>query len=726
MKNLLLITSLLLLQYISLISQQEILNLSFPNGGEKVFADTDTTINWEGFSIDDSVSIDFTSNGGNSWDKLVSSAVGNKYNWQIPNIESDSCLIKINQLVNNKVEPKVVWSKSYGGSKADLAFSVEPTDDGGCIVVGISESIDFDVSYNYDRIDYWILKLDKEGLIEWEKVLGGSGGDYARDVLITKDGGYLIAGYSSSRNKIMDSNYGNPEYGSTDGWIIKLDKNGEIIWKKNYGGSGSETIYSVIESNDGSYVFAGGSASFDFDLEYAQTRGYDDIWITKITPQGEIIWTKTYGGSSGEFAFSIIENKDGGLVLTGQTYSKDYNIPGNHGYLDLVALKTNSTGELEWIKTFGGSKYDVGINCILATDGGYIIAGYSDSKDGDITNAIDNNDFWVVKLFEDGTMDWNKKYGTTSTDICSSISATPDGGYIVSGYTGAGGTSWFDEGVVLKIDKVGETIWTKNFGGSSTENLYVIRALNETDFLAVGRTNSNDGDLKKNNGDSDYWILKLTSGKQPLQIDTSDRMFSIIKAKPQIYRDTIDMGSLFIGADRDSIVAQLICNSSLAPLTVFGIDLSSGDLNDFSIIDGSNERTLFQNECADYTFVFTPTDSGARTALVTISTSVGQFTDTLVIIGNGVAVIPETFRFNVFPNVSSSDITVILNIVDAGETELVIYDNIGRKMQTLLTGNQEIGTRDLKIDIRDYQSGRYYLQLTTPTITKTEFIEVIR
>ena len=721
MKNLILFISILLLQNILLISQQEVLKLSFPNGGEKVFADTDTTINWEGFSIDDSVSIDFTSNGGNSWNKLVSNTVGNKYNWEIPNIESDSCLIKINQLVNNKIEPKVVWSKSYGGSKADLAFSVEPTDDGGCIVIGISESIDFDVSYNYDYNDIWVLKLDQQGNIEWEKAIGGGGRDYGREVLITKDGGYLIAGYSSSKNKDLDTNYG-----STDGWIIKLDSKGEIVWKKNYGGSGAETIFSIIESADGSYVFAGGSASFDYDLEFAQTRGYGDIWITKITPEGEIIWTKTYGGSSDEFANSIVETKDRGFVLTGQTYSKDDNIPGNQGNLDLVALKTNASGELEWIYTYGGSKYDVGFNCILATDGGYIIAGYSDSKDGDITNAINNNDFWIVKLFEDGKMDWNKKYGTTSTDISSSISTTPDGGYIVSGYTGAGGTPWFDEGVVLKIDKVGEVEWTKNFGGSSTENLYEIKSLNETDFIAVGRTNSNDGDLKKNNGESDYWILKLTTDKQPLQIDTSDRMFSIVKAKPELYRDTIDMGSLYIGANRDSIVANLICNSSVAPLKIMGVAISSGDINDFSIIGGSNERTLYQNECADYTFVFTPTDSGARTALVTISTSVGQFTDTLVIIGNGVAVIPETFRFDVFPNVSSSDITVKLNIVDAVDTELIIYDNIGRRMQTLLAGKQVIGTKELLIDIRNYQSGRYYLQLTTPTITKTKFIEVIR
>ena len=360
-----------------------------------------------------------------------------------------------------------LWAKTYGGPGIDVAFSIQQTGDGGYIVAGGTNS------FGSVGFDFWVLKLNPDGTVAWQKTYGGSGIDVAHSIQQTSDGGYIVAGSTNSFGA-----------GGYDIWVLKLNSDGTVAWQKTYGGASSDGASSIRQTSDGGYIVAGGTNSFG--------AGEGDIWVLKLNSDGTVAWQKTYGGAGDDLAFSIQQTSDGGYIVAGRTYSF------GAGERDFWVLKLNSDGTVAWQKTYGGGVIDEATSIQQTSDGGYIVAGYTSSF------GAGGDDIWVLKLDGDGNVAWQKTYGGGSDDEAHSIQQTNDGGYVVAGRTssfGAGG----DDIWVLKLDGDGNVAWQKTYGGASDDEANSIQQTSDGGYVVAGSTKSFGA------GDADYWVLKLKS-----------------------------------------------------------------------------------------------------------------------------------------------------------------------------------------------------------------------
>jgi len=367
------------------------------------------------------------------------------------------------------------WAITYGEAWTDEARSIQQTMDGGYIVAGYTNS--FGAGY----YDFWILKLNSAGNIEWQKTYGGSDYDKAYSIQQTNDGGYIVLGNTES-------------FGARgqDIWVLKLSSDGDIEWQKTYGGSDADEAHSILQTSDGGYIVLGNTESFG--------AGGHDIWVLKLSSDGDIEWQKAYGGSSDDIAHSILQTSDGGYIVAGSTRSF-----GAGGY-DFWILKFSSDGDIEWQKAYGGSSDDIAYYIQHTIDGGYIVAGYTD------TFGAGGYDFWILKFSSDGDIEWQKTYGGSSDDTAHSIQQASDGGYIVAGWyivsssTDPIGAVWNDYDIwVLKLSSGGDIEWQKAYGGNySQDNAHAIQQTNDGGYIVAGKTNSWGA------GQYDFWIFKLS------------------------------------------------------------------------------------------------------------------------------------------------------------------------------------------------------------------------
>ena len=344
----------------------------------------------------------------------------------------------------------IEWETNLGGSDDDGAQSIIQTIDEGFIVAGYSRSSDGDVGGNNGDYDYWIVKLDINGTLEWETNLGGSDVDFAKSISQTTDGGYIIAGFSwSSNGDISGENNGGYDF-----WIVKLDTNGTLEWETNLGGSGFDAAKSISQTTNGGYIIAGYSSYPDGDV--GGNNGDSDYWIVKLDVNGTLIWETNLGGSGHDTVYSITQTTDGGYIVSGDTYSSDGDVGGNNGNRDIWIIKLDTNGTLEWETNLGGSGQDIGKSIIQTIDGGFIIIGSSPSSDGDVGGNNGGFDFWIVKLDGTGNLVWETNLGGSSNDFGYSITQTLDGGYIVAGISissdgDVGGNNGYDDFWIVKL-----------------------------------------------------------------------------------------------------------------------------------------------------------------------------------------------------------------------------------------------------------------------------------
>jgi hypothetical protein len=313
-------------------------------------------------------------------------------------------------LVKTDANGNIIWAKTYGGIVDEYAYSVQQTSDGGYIVAGETHS--FGAGWH----DVLLIKTDANGNIIWAKTYGGTSWDWAESVQQTSDGGYIVAGGTSS-------------FGAGGVFLIKTDANGNIIWAKTYGGAGAS---SVQQTSDGGYIVAGYTGSWP---------NYD-IFLIKTDANGNIIWAKTYGGTDRDWAYSVQQTSDGGYIVAGTTLSF------GAGWHDVLLIKTDANGNLQWAKTYGGTYYEFASYVQQTSDGGYIVAGWTN------TFGAGSSDVFLIKTDANGNIQWAKTYGGTNGEGATSVQQTSDGGYIVAGDTrsfGAGGDDIF----LIKTDANG-------------------------------------------------------------------------------------------------------------------------------------------------------------------------------------------------------------------------------------------------------------------------------
>jgi len=400
--------------------------------------------------------------------------------------------------------PNIQWQRSYGGSKKDIALCTKQTSDNGYILAGYSESNDGNLTLNHGNYDFWILKLDSNGNIEWQKSLGGSSYDIAQSIEQTFDGGYIVAGTSSSNDGDVTGNHGSEDY-----WVVKLDKDGNIEWQKSLGGSNIDSAFALSKTSDGGYIVAGESYSNN-------ATGKSDFWIVKLNHIGDVQWQKYLGGSSFETANSIKETFDKGYIVAGYSASNDGDVTGNHGSYDYWVVKLNNNGMIEWQKSLGGTGIDLANSVLQTSDEGYIVAGSSTSNNGDVTENRGSDDYWVVKLDKNGMIQWQKSLGGSDADFTNTIYQTATGDYIIAGVTLSndgdinsyygGNDIW-----VVKLDQNGSIKWQKSLGGSQDDLAFSIQQTSDDGYILAGNSNSSDGNITSNQGNDDFWIVKLYS-----------------------------------------------------------------------------------------------------------------------------------------------------------------------------------------------------------------------
>jgi len=289
------------------------------------------------------------------------------------------------------------WSERYGGLYDDAAYSLVNTSDGYALAGSTSSS-------GAGSYDFWLVKTDSNGNKAWDRPYGGVGDDVARCVIQTSDGGYALAGFTNS-----------PGNGDYDFWLVKTNSQGTASWNKIYGGVGDDEAYSVIQTSDNGYALAGFTNS--------PGNGDYDFWLVKTDSNGTELWNETYGGPGDDEAYSVIQTSDNGYALAGFTNSS-----GNGGS-DFWLVKTDSNGTELWNETYGGPRNDEAYSIVQAGDGGYVLAGYTNSL------GAGSSDFWVVKTDASGNQQWDKTYGESYGDKAYCVVQANGGGYALAGYT---------------------------------------------------------------------------------------------------------------------------------------------------------------------------------------------------------------------------------------------------------------------------------------------------
>ena len=348
--------------------------------------------------------------------------------------------------VNPDILSAIQWQKSLGGARVDVAQSIQPTADGGYIVAGNTNSQDGDVTgyhpgpngcyqtcFNQTICGYYpdglVVKLSSTGAIQWQKALGGSAADNLLSIQSTADGGYIASGLTYSNDGDVSGYHGGKE---ADAWVVKLSSSGAIQWQKVLGGStGCDFANAVLTTPDGGYIITGHTDSYDGDV--TSIAGERDAWIVKLSSSGAIQWQKAIGGANSDYAYSFQSTPDGGYIVAGYTYSNNGDVSGNHGDADAWIVKLSSNGAIQWQKSLGGSNEEIARSIQPTTDGGYIVAGSAKSNNGDVSGNHGDQDAWVIKLSNNGAIQWQKSLGGTANDFANSIQSTTDGGYIVAG-----------------------------------------------------------------------------------------------------------------------------------------------------------------------------------------------------------------------------------------------------------------------------------------------------
>ena len=328
------------------------------------------------------------------------------------------------------------WDRTIGGSADDFARSVVATYDGGCIVVGTSSS---DISGSksedsYGLDDYWVVKLDADGNVEWDKTIGGSNSDKVNSIIELVDGNFAIIGYSKSG---ISGNKTQANQGFEDYWIVKIEIDGDIQWNKTFGGDLFDYATSASTNFDGNLVIAGYSYSGISGNKTEESRGQYDYWVIKIDESGDLLWDKTIGGDDFDFATCITSGGSGAYIIAGFSSSglSGDKSQASKGGNDYWVVKLSSSGAIIWDRTVGGSSDDYAFSIDVTYYGDYIIGGSSSSGiSGDKTEESQGgSDYWILRLGMSGFPLWDKTIGGSGNDYFTKLFLDGDLTYMALG-----------------------------------------------------------------------------------------------------------------------------------------------------------------------------------------------------------------------------------------------------------------------------------------------------
>lgn len=403
---------------------------------------------------------------------------------------------------------------TFGGNGNDVAKSVISTNDGGYAILGFTSSTDGDITTKTtDDVDFLLLKYNSQDILEWSKTYGGSDDDRGNQILQTTDNGYVIFGFSNSSDKDVTENNGNSDF-----WISKLSSSGSIQWQKSFGFSGRDYGTSLTITSDGGFLLvgeldvtsSGGEGNFP---EKSVLHAGGDFWTIKLDANGNREWSKYFGGTFTDTPQAVVQLDDDSYVVTGFSDSSDVDVSNNQGSYDFWVIKISNTGELLWEKNFGGSEIDESYDIKKTNDGNLIIVGDTRSSDKDVTRNNGGADLWITKITTDGDLIWQKNYGGSNFDAGRAIKNTNDGGFVICGSSRSSDKDFINKGQndawVIKISSTGSTQWQQFVGGTDIDILHDVAELSNGSFIAVGESASQDEDIEENKGFSDLLKIKI-------------------------------------------------------------------------------------------------------------------------------------------------------------------------------------------------------------------------
>ncbi len=423
--------------------------------------------------------------------------------------------------------PDITWQKSLGGSGMDELFDLKTTIDGGYLLAGSSSSaVDGNKTVpNNGSVDFWLIKLNADGDTIWQKNIGGSGVEYLHSIEATSNGGFLLGGGSNSpvSGDKTEGSFGNMDY-----WVLEIDANGNVLWDKTIGGSLDDHLFSAKPTGDGGYILAGSSRSNITGLKTSPLYGNYDYWVLKLDANRNIVWQKSYGGDKVEDLYDIVETSNGDFVLGGYSYSDisgnktapNFFQNSNFSTSDYWIVKIDAVGDIIWQNSFGGEGEEYLYSFVNTSDNGFVMVGYTDSDTtGNKSDPLNGgSDYWVVKLDAAGNKEWDQSLGGDGQEEAFCIRQTWDDGYIIGGYSMSGVSgdktsaieSYMDLWLV-KLNANGHVQWDKSFSKNEEEWLWGIEETQDKGFIlgAYSGETWEGGSNVESYGLVDVWVIRL-------------------------------------------------------------------------------------------------------------------------------------------------------------------------------------------------------------------------
>lgn len=436
-----------------------------------------------------------------------------------------------------------VWSSViedfvYGGNLGDLCYDMIRTTDDGLVLGGRTNSdASGDVSQSpRGGDDYWIIKTDTDGEKQWDARFGTSSEETFSTVRQTLDGGFILGGNTSAgiNGDKTEDNRGGEDY-----WIVKTDSTGAKQWDKRYGGSAYDLLHSILPTADGGYLLGGKSQSpLGFDKSQGTKGGvYYDYWVVKTDANGNKLWDKTYGGDEDDDLTAMVATSDGGYILAGTTHSpvSDDVTDYSRGLNDFWLVKIDVNGLKQWDRRYGGTSAE-DLTCLRQTfDGGYILAGETQSPQGyEVSEpSYGNHDYWMIKIDTNENKEWDMRFGGGGFDNGSSVIQTLDSGYLIGGYSDSritGNKTQESRGNydywVVRLNSKHKILWDSRFGGDQSDQLQSIVQISDGNFVLAGYSSSPaNGDKSQSNHINladDFWVVKINDTLFPNSIITNE------------------------------------------------------------------------------------------------------------------------------------------------------------------------------------------------------------
>lgn len=390
-----------------------------------------------------------------------------------------------------EAQPTTLWQRTIGGAENDECRDAVSTSDGGFLVVGSTQSKEGFSNQPHGKSDVLLVKLSANGEPQWQKVFGGSENDYAH-WLLPSAGGHLMVGSTRS----SDGDAAGTQAEGTNAWLVLFSESGNIIWQKQYGGAGNDALYAAVRLPNGNIALTG---------QKSNVSGSDaEVWVLLIDAQGKLLAEKTFGGSSFDRANDIIATRDGGFLITGQTYSNDRDVTANQGGGDFWVLKLSATLQLEWQRSVGAAGMDIANGAVQLADGCYLVAGNSQGVEKGKSAFEGEIDGLIVKLSPAGAVVYERRLGGKDHEMLGKLVATrTGGGFLVAGWYGEGRADMDMRAWVAELNVDGDIRWQHKLAGDGGGSFNSVLEMGTGELLLVGWTRA------ERTGKNQAWMVRF-------------------------------------------------------------------------------------------------------------------------------------------------------------------------------------------------------------------------